>query len=160
MMWSATSPAVQPSHGESASQAVFASASSIARVSPAAAVRSRSTMSAIAFPPCARQLLVDAPQPARELLEHGSSDGGGVLQQVIEAGLSDRVCVDLVHGDDGCRALLAIEDRHLANDVARSDNSDTLTVDEHLGGAGRDHEALVSHPALAAHDLAGLEGDI
>src|SRR2546423_1681692 len=44
-MWSATSPAVQPSHGDSASHAPFASASSIARVSPAAAVRSRPTTS-------------------------------------------------------------------------------------------------------------------
>src|SRR5947209_5234011 len=144
MMWSATSPAVQPSHGESASHAVFASASSITRVSPAAAVRSRSTMSAIALPPCTGHLLVEAPHPARKLLEHGSSDRRGVLQQVVEPTLSDRVCVDLAHGDDRCRALLAIEDRHLANDVARPDNGDTPALDEHFCGAGRDHEAPVS----------------
>src|ERR687886_672414 len=49
MMWSATSPAVQPSHGDSAPQAALESAAPIARVSPAAAVRSRSRTSGIAF---------------------------------------------------------------------------------------------------------------
>src|SRR5437588_10216174 len=63
MMWSATSPAVQPSQGESASHASLASAASIDRVSPAAAVCNRSRRSAIDSVRFERQL---APEPLDE----------------------------------------------------------------------------------------------
>src|SRR5437588_11469835 len=68
MMWSATSPAVQPSQGESASQAALDSAASIDRVSPVAAIRSRSTTSAIAvhFASESAPVLTEAGAPHRE----------------------------------------------------------------------------------------------
>src|SRR5437588_12065934 len=63
MMWSATSPAVQRSPCETAPQTRLASAASIARVSPAAAVCNRSRRSAIDILRDERQLV---PEPLDE----------------------------------------------------------------------------------------------
>src|SRR4051812_42504123 len=74
---------------------------------------------------------------ARTVIEHGR-----------ERLRRHHVRADLGPADDGRDARLLLEDRHLADDVARAHVGDPPSVDPDAGPAFGDHEALMADLAL------------
>src|SRR4051794_11846232 len=96
-------------------------------------------------------------QASGERLQQRPGDGGGVLHEALEVPRRHAEAAQLRVGGDGGRALVAVEQRHLAEVVARAQRADDAVADAHERLALDDDEEADAAASLDDDLLAGGE---
>src|SRR4029077_6193084 len=92
--------------------------------------------------------------------EKFSREAGDFVDEAGELTLTEHDALHVALGDDGRVSGGLLEQRELAEGVARAEGRDLAAVSAHAGGPAEDHEELVARLALGDQGLSRRDSDV